>query len=300
MAMILRGLGARSRLRPGAALVCARQLSRVPPVRLLQPPHALRTPALLAPRSVVCRTALLCTKPPAAGTKVVAKAPKAPPPAKWSPRWVAVTLKEVALHYWHGSKLLAADTRIASKLLSRLVSGRNLSRREHNLLVRVLADLGRVIPLSFFVLVPFMEFALPFALKLFPNLLPSTFEEKHQKDEKLKKALQMRLGVAMVLNDTLESRAKQLQKAAQRAPSARLGRAPARPLRLLSARLAALGSSAPAVRGRSTGRAPAAASAARASGLPSQPTPLTASNPSSTASNPSSTASLPICPFNAH
>ena len=122
-------------------------------------------------------------------------------------------------------------------LLSRLVSGRNLSRREHNLLVRVLADLGRVIPLSFFVLVPFMEFALPFALKLFPNLLPSTFEEKHQKDEKLKKALQMRLGVAMVLNDTLESRAKQLQKAAQRAPSARLGRAPARPLRLLSARL---------------------------------------------------------------
>ena len=215
--MILRGLGARSRLRPGTALICARQLSRVPPVRLLQPPHALRTPALLAPRSVVCRTALLCTKPPAAGTKVAVKAPKAPPPAKWSPRWVAVTVKEMALHYWHGSKLLAADTRIASKLLSRLVSGRNLSRREHNLLVRVLADLGRIVPLSFFVLVPFMELALPFALKLFPNLLPSTFEEKHQKDEKLKKALQMRLGVAMVLNDTLESRAKQLQKAEQHA-----------------------------------------------------------------------------------
>ena len=30
----------------------------------------------------------------------------------------------------------------------------------------MLADLGRVIPLSFFVLVPFMEFALPFALRL--------------------------------------------------------------------------------------------------------------------------------------
>merc|ERR1719478_897391 len=58
-----------------------------------------------------------------------------------------------------------------------------------------------------------MEFALPFALRLFPNLLPSTFEEKHQKDEKLKKMLQMRLSVATVLNDTLESRAKQLQKA---------------------------------------------------------------------------------------
>ena len=153
--MILRGFRAPARLRPGASLVCARQLSRVPPVRLLQPPHALRTPALmLPPRSVACRTALLCTKPAAAGTKAAVKAPKAPPPAKWSPRWIAVTAKEVALHYWHGTKLLAADTRIASKLLSRLVSGRNLSRREHNLLVRVLADLGRVIPLSFFVLEP--------------------------------------------------------------------------------------------------------------------------------------------------
>ena len=109
--MILRGLGARSRLRPGAALVCARQLSRVPPARLLQPPQALRTqpPALLAQRPVVRRTALLCTKPPAAETKVALKPPKAPPPAKWSPSWVALTLKGVALHYWHGSKLLVTE-----------------------------------------------------------------------------------------------------------------------------------------------------------------------------------------------
>ena len=108
--MILRGLGARSRLRPGAALVCARQLSRVPPARLLQPPPALRTQptALLAQRPVVRRTALLCTKPPAAETKVAVKPPKAPPPAKWSASWVALTLKEVALHYWHGSKLLVS------------------------------------------------------------------------------------------------------------------------------------------------------------------------------------------------
>ena len=98
--MILRGLGARSRLRPGAALVCARQLSRVPPARRLQLPQALPR-ALLAPR----RTALLCTKPPAE-TKVAVKPPEAPPPARWSPSWVALTVKEVALHYWHGSKLL--------------------------------------------------------------------------------------------------------------------------------------------------------------------------------------------------
>ena len=34
-----------------------------------------------------------------------------------------------------------------------------------------------------------MEFALPFALRLFPNLLPSTFEEKHQvTDDELRTA----------------------------------------------------------------------------------------------------------------
>ena len=34
----------------------------------------------------------------------------------------------------------------------------------------------RLIPFSVFVVVPFMEFLLPVALKLFPNMLPSTFE----------------------------------------------------------------------------------------------------------------------------
>ena len=40
-----------------------------------------------------------------------------------------------------------------------------------------------------------MEFALPFAIRIFPNLLPSTFEEKHQKVEKRKKLLKVRLEV---------------------------------------------------------------------------------------------------------
>lgn len=32
-----------------------------------------------------------------------------------------------------------------------------------------------------FLIIPFMEFLIPFALKLFPNMLPSTFEDKSQK-----------------------------------------------------------------------------------------------------------------------
>lgn len=113
----------------------------------------------------------------------VSKSAAAPPPARWTPSWVWIQLKDTAMHYWHGSKLLYTDTRIAAKLLRRMAVGRTLSRREHNLLVRVFADIARLVPLSFFVLVPMMEFALPFAIRLFPNLLPSTFEEKHHKAE---------------------------------------------------------------------------------------------------------------------
>jgi len=36
----------------------------------------------------------------------------------------------------------------------------------------------RLIPFAVFVIVPFMELLLPVALKLFPNMLPSTFEDK--------------------------------------------------------------------------------------------------------------------------
>ena len=161
--------------------------ARAPP-----PPALLLRPTLLV-SPVARRAALLCTS---STSGAVAKKVKAPPPARWSPQWVWVQAKEMAHHYWHGSKLLAADTRIATRLMVRLVKGKTLSRREHNLLVRVLADLGRVIPLSFFVLVPMMEFALPFALRIFPNLLPSTFEEKHQREEKRKQRLKVRLEVA--------------------------------------------------------------------------------------------------------
>ena len=45
-------------------------------------------------------------------------------------------------------------------------------------LKRTTQDLLRLIPFAVFVVVPFMEVLLPVALKLFPNMLPSTFEDK--------------------------------------------------------------------------------------------------------------------------
>jgi len=149
------------------------------------------------------------------------KTSPAPPPAKWSPSWMWLQLKETALHYYHGSKLLAADTRIAAKLMRRMFFGRTLSRREHKLLVRVFADIARLVPLSFFVIVPMMEFALPFAIRLFPNLLPSTFEERHHVEEKKKKLLKVRMDMAQVLQHTLDERATQVAQEARAKQQAR-------------------------------------------------------------------------------
>ena len=43
-------------------------------------------------------------------------------------------------------------------------------------LIRTVEDMFRLVPFLVFIIVPFMEVLLPVALKLFPNMLPSTFE----------------------------------------------------------------------------------------------------------------------------
>lgn len=48
-------------------------------------------------------------------------------------------------------------------------------------LVRTTSDLFRLLPFSVFIIIPFMEFLLPVALKLFPGMLPSTFETANEK-----------------------------------------------------------------------------------------------------------------------
>ena len=45
-------------------------------------------------------------------------------------------------------------------------------------LKRTTQDLLRLIPFAVFVIVPFMELLIPVVLKMFPNALPSTFEDK--------------------------------------------------------------------------------------------------------------------------
>ncbi|KAM9378297.1 mitochondrial proton/calcium exchanger protein [Phaethornis superciliosus] len=132
----------------------------------------------------------------------------------YSPTEVEVVKKSIGerivdelKHYYHGFRLLWIDTKIAARMLWRILHGNTLSRRERRQFLRICADLFRLVPFLVFIVVPFMEFLLPVALKLFPNMLPSTFETKSKKEERLKKELRVKLEVAKFLQDTIEEMA---------------------------------------------------------------------------------------------
>ncbi|KFQ50081.1 hypothetical protein N333_11215, partial [Nestor notabilis] len=132
----------------------------------------------------------------------------------YSPAEVEVVKKSIGQrivdelkHYYHGFRLLWIDTKIAARMLWRILHGNTLSRRERRQFLRICADLFRLVPFLVFLVVPFMEFLLPVALKLFPNMLPSTFETKSKKEERLKKELRLKLELAKFLQDTIEEMA---------------------------------------------------------------------------------------------
>jgi LETM1 and EF-hand domain-containing protein 1 len=112
--------------------------------------------------------------PAAEPEKAVAPKEKKPT-GPWHKRAWAVVKKEAA-HYWAGTKLLGHEIAISAKLQKKVLQGGSLTRRERRQLRRTTSDLLRLLPFSVFLIVPFMELLLPVALKLFPNMLPSTFE----------------------------------------------------------------------------------------------------------------------------
>ncbi|PWZ01167.1 LETM1-domain-containing protein [Testicularia cyperi] len=116
--------------------------------------------------------------------------------------WAKV--KEEALHYWHGSKLLAKEVKISSRLLRRLMLGYSLTRREKRQLKRTFADLLRLIPFVPFIVIPAGELLLPVAIKIFPNMLPSTFESKFSVEEKRRGLIKVRLEMAKFLQETIK------------------------------------------------------------------------------------------------
>ncbi|PGH31379.1 hypothetical protein GX50_05859 [[Emmonsia] crescens] len=113
-------------------------------------------------------------------------------------------IKKEVQHYWDGTKLLATEVKISTKLALKMAAGYELSRREHRQLRRTVQDLARLVPFSVFVIVPFAEFLLPVALKLFPNLLPSTYEGQQSKEAKAAILRATRKEMGSFLQNTLK------------------------------------------------------------------------------------------------
>ncbi|WVQ85102.1 hypothetical protein IAT38_007266 [Cryptococcus sp. DSM 104549] len=126
------------------------------------------------------------------------KKPTGPLPAR-----VWATIKKEVAHYWSGTKLLGQEIKISSKLQWKVLNGGTLTRRERRQLRRTTTDLLRLVPFLPFVVVPFMEFLLPVALKIFPNMLPSTFEGEFAANEKQRKLLRVRIEMAKFLQETV-------------------------------------------------------------------------------------------------
>jgi LETM1 and EF-hand domain-containing protein 1 len=112
-------------------------------------------------------------------------------------------VKKELQHYWDGTKLLATEVKISSRLALKMAGGYELSRREHRQLQRTTKDLGRLVPFSMFLIVPFAELLLPIALKIFPNLLPSTYEGQKARDAKALNLSSTRKEVSGFLRNTL-------------------------------------------------------------------------------------------------
>ncbi len=134
-------------------------------------------------------------------TKEATPSTPAKPVEKKKTLWEKV--KHEANHYWDGTKLLGLETKISFKLLLKSTAGYELTRREHKQLKRTTQDVVRLVPFAMFVLVPFAELLLPVALKLFPNMLPSTYESKLDKEKKMKRLRKTREVVSEVLRDTV-------------------------------------------------------------------------------------------------
>ena len=111
-------------------------------------------------------------------------------------------MKEIQ-HYWDGTKLLSTEVKISSRLALKMAAGYELSRRENRQLQRTVQDLGRLVPFSVFVIVPFAELLLPVALGLFPNLLPSTYEGQKSRESKAANLRDTRKQVSSFLRNTL-------------------------------------------------------------------------------------------------
>ncbi|EEB06751.2 inner membrane protein [Schizosaccharomyces japonicus yFS275] len=126
-------------------------------------------------------------------------------PAKPSKKSLWQRFKGGVIHFWDGTKLLGAEITISSKLVYKMAVGYELTRRESRQLTRTVKDMGRLLPFSMFVIIPFAELLLPVAIKFFPNLLPSTYEDPKDKQAKKERLRKTRSEVSNFLRKTMKA-----------------------------------------------------------------------------------------------
>jgi len=122
--------------------------------------------------------------------------------------------KKGAIHAWNWTKagfaLFFANLRVSRQLVFKKFRGQPLTLREHKLLVRTSVDCIKLIPFSFFIIIPFAELALPIALRLFPNMLPSTFFAKQYDNAYLQRKLVAKQELATFFQEIVSERTNQI------------------------------------------------------------------------------------------
>jgi len=109
-----------------------------------------------------------------------------------------------------GGRLFSRNVGACYHLTKRIAKGYHLSIRERRLLIRTTADCLKLIPFSFFIIVPFAELLLPVVLRFFPNLMPSTFFETKYDNATLARKLQAKQQMAEFFQQVVAQRTQEI------------------------------------------------------------------------------------------
>lgn len=123
-------------------------------------------------------------------------------------------IRDAVVHFcsWvaTGCRLLVADMRASFFLVKRVLKGYPLTVKERRLLVRTTSDVLKLIPFSFFLIVPFAELALPVVLRVFPGMLPSTFFERKYDNATMARKMKAKEELAEFWQQVVYDRTKQI------------------------------------------------------------------------------------------
>jgi len=191
-------------------------------------PHIKQISEVLPPRNFP-RAVL------AAGRATLAGLAKVPGLLKWAASWTwqsiveayrtpaviskwwkegRVAAKHGVEHVVTGFKVLWLETKTTTRLLAmKIGQNRALTRRENQQLARTYRDMLSMVPFLVILIVPFLEFALPVLLKVFPNLLPSSFQTTSQKQDMQRTISDQRTEIASYMQEMVADAEKRIKKA---------------------------------------------------------------------------------------